>query len=410
MTKSELSFEQKWIVLIAAVGINLTMGVNYSWSIFKKALVEDLLWSNLAASLPYTLYIVVFAFTMAFAGRMQDKYGPRIVVLIGSILMGVGYVLCSIADGLVFFLLAYGIVGAMGNSFCYSTTMPTVIKWFSKERRGTVTGVIIGATSLASFFISPVASLLISLYGVFTTFFILGLSLSIIIFGLGRFLRNPEVNEISSIPRTEILNSCIESTTREYTWQEMIRTPTFYKLWIMYLFASSAGLMIIGHITSIAQIQAKWNFGYYLVMVIAIFNTIGRLFSGMLSDKYGRKNVITIALIIQFLNIACFVFYTNLMLLMCGAALTGLCYGASMSFFPLATADYYGVKNAGANYGLLFTSWGVAGLIGPVLAGFLVDITGAYTMAYIISAILLGIVAFLAITLKQDQKTYRLML
>lgn len=406
MTKSKLSSHHKWIALIAAMGINLTMGVNYSWSVFKKALIEELLWSNLAASLPYTIYIAVFAFTLAFAGRLQDKYGPRIVVFIGSIMLGAGYILCSIVEGVVPFLIAYGVLGAMGNSFCYSTTMPTAVKWFSYKKRGTITGIVIGATSMASFFISPLASLSISFYGISRTFLILGLMLSLIIFCFGRFMKNPDVNSLDNSP--ESVNIYDNDSNGEYVWQEVIKTRAFYKLWIIYLFASSAGLMIIGHITTIAQSQAQWNFGYYLVMAIAVFNTLGRFFSGMLSDKYGRKVVITSALLIQALNMTCFLFYTNPILLMWGAGLTGLCYGAAVSFFPLAVSDYYGLKNAGANYGLVFTAWGIAGFIGPLIAGYLVDVTGAYTIAYVISAVLLVTATIVAFTLKQDTKSSRL--
>lgn len=410
MTKCQLSFQQKWIVLIAAAGINLSMGVNYSWSIFKKALVEDLSWSNLHASLPYTLYIVVFAFTMAFAGRMQDKYGPRLVVIIGSILLGTGYVLCSFADGVVPFLLAYGLLGGMGNSFCYSTTTPTAIKWFSYEKRGTVTGIIIGATSLASFINSPFASVLIANYGVSSTFLIIGVTMFLIIFCFGRFMKNPDSNEISNDPMTVSLNTSMNASSREYAWREMLRTRVFYKIWIMNMFASSAGLMIIGNITTIAQIQAKWNLGYYLVMTIAIFNTVGRLGSGILSDKYGRKIIILSALLIQSLNMVCFIRYTNPSFLIFGAALTGLCYGAAVAFFPLAVADFYGVKNAGANYGFILSAWGVAGVLGPVLAGWLVDITGAYGGSYLVSALLLVLALVLASTIKQDSQSHRLIL
>ena len=375
--------DRRWIILASAVGMNLAMGVNYSWSIFKKSLVEDQAWTNVEASWPYSIYALIFSFSMTLGGRLQDRFGPRMVATVGAIGAGIGYVACSYADGLAFLLLAYG-AAAIGNSLCHATTIPTANKWFPPQRRGLVTGIVIGAVSLASFILAPVTAWLITGWGISTAFFILGLGIAVFLLILAQFMGNPPADGVASAgaslkggPATRF-----SRTITDHSWREMLGTTQFYQLWFIFVVSCSAGLMIIGHLSTIAKQQAGWESGYYVVMMLAIFNTLGRLLAGGFSDRYGRLMVLFVVLVLQMININAFNYYTSPVSVMAGSAITGLCYGAGMTLFPVISVELYGPKNAGVNYGLLYTGMGVAGILGPVLAAWSVDETGSYLSAY----------------------------
>jgi len=390
-----------WIILAAAIGINLTLGVNYSWSVIKKALVTDWHWTNVDASLPYTVYTTIFALVMVFAGRLQDKVGPRIVVTLGGILVGMGLISCSFTTTLFFMIFTYGLTG-IGYALCFSATMPVSIKWFPPEKKGMITGIVVSGSALASAYFSPVVNLLLSHYGIPQTFLVLGIGAFIIISIMAQLLDNPPAdnktkstacNLAAPLPQTGLIPI-------DADWHDMIKTKLFYKLWLMYFITASAGLMIIGHIATIAQTQAHWENGFYLVILFAVFNTSGRMISGFYSDKFGRLKILMAVFIFQAVNLILFESYTTPILLALGTVVTGLSYGAAFALFPLATADYYGIKNLGGNYGLVFTAWGFAGLLGPLVAGWAVDMTGTYLFAYIVSAVTLVGALALAFTIK----------
>jgi OFA family oxalate/formate antiporter-like MFS transporter len=389
-----------WIVLGAATAINMTMGVTYSWSLIKKALVTDWQWTNVEASFPLTTYTAVFALAMVFAGRMQDKLGPRLIASLGAVLLGTGLISCSFANTPLSLVLTYGIAG-IGNGLCYASTIPASIKWFPPERKGLATGVVVSGIGLASIYISPIANWLLGNWGISKTFLVLGTGAFIIMIISANFLSNPPRNykPKSKIRGMTVTGNIAGHASCDIDWPEMIRTKLFYKLWFMYLFAASAGLMIIGHIATIAKTQANWENGFYLVIIFAIFNTGGRFMAGLFSDRYGRRNVMLLVFIVQAINLLFFASYITPALLALGTMMTGLCYGSFFALFPLATADFFGMRNFGVNYGLIFLAWGFAGILGPILAGSAVDITGNYFIAYIISAGLSFVVFFLALTI-----------
>ena len=356
-----------WIILAAATGINLTFGMNYSWSIFKKVLVAEWQWSNVDAALPYTVYSTIFALVMVFAGRLQDKLGPRIVVTLGSIFAGTGLISCGFTSTLPFMAITYGITG-IGYALCFSSTIPVCIKWFPPEKRGLVMGVVVSGSALASAYFAPIVNSLLNHYGIHDTFLILGISVFLIMALMAQFLRNPPSDPQTKVAAGQPHES--KSAVKDVDWRGMIKTRLFYKIWFMYFVTASAGLMIIGHIATIAQTQANWENGFYLISLFAIFNTGGRMVAGFLSDKFGRLKILLAVFILQTANLLLFGGYNTPGLLALGTVVTAISYGAAFALFPLATADHYGLKNLGGNYGLLFTAWGLAGLLGPVIAGF----------------------------------------
>lgn len=374
-------------VLAGSIAINLTMGLNYSWSIIKKALVTDWHWTNVDASLPYMFYSVVYAVCAIFAGRVQDKFGPRLIASIGGLVLGVGLIACAYSNDPTTLTISYGFVASMGYSMCAATTLPSSMKWFHPEKRGIIAGSLFGAIGLAAVFISIVTNWTLANYGIAKTFLLLALGLVPIIVISAQFLSNPPGNYKFPSTKTEHApDYSSEFRSKDFDWHEMLKTTTFYELWLMSFFATSAGLMVIGHLATIAKTQADWDNGFYLVSLMALFNTAGRIAGGISSDKFGRIKTMKIIIFLQGVNMMLFSCYLSPTLLAVGTMFTGLCYGASITVVPLITADYYGIKNFGVNYGLVLTAWGCSGFFGPMLAGWVVDVNGSFFLAYVISA------------------------
>jgi OFA family oxalate/formate antiporter-like MFS transporter len=187
----------------------------------------------------------------------------------------------------------------------------------------------------------------------------------------------------------------------EYDWNEMMKTPQFYLLWIMFACGSFAGLMIIAHMARIAMKQLPGiNLGFILVALLAVGNAGGRILAGMISDKLGRTQTMFLIFIGQAVVMFFFSQFTTMLLLIVGSILVGAFYGANLSLFPSTTADYYGTKNLGVNYGLVFTSWGVGGAFGGIVAGKIFDATQSYNGAFMVALVICLLAAVLTFVTK----------
>ena len=405
MTQQPTSPIRGWTVVIAAVSINLILGVLYAWSVMGKALVLQWHWSRADASLPFTISAAAFALMMIFAGRWQDKIGPRYVAMLGGIILGLGLIASSFAKTPEMMCVTFGLVGGLGIGLGYSATTPPSIKWFPPAKKGLITGIVVSGVGLAAVYIAPLTQYLLKATSIPNTFLILGVGTIILVSLLSQLLANPPVGYTPAAVAAPGTSAAKAPSARpNLDWHEMLRTGQFYQLWLMFVLAASAGLMIISQVALIAKDQAHIDaWGFAPVAILAIFNTSGRVVSGFLSDRIGRANTMLLAFVLQALNMFAFIHYTTPALLIFGAAFTGLCYGTIFTLFPATTADYYGVKNLGVNYGLVFTGFGVAGVIGPMLGGKIRDAFGNYHNAFTISAIMLLAGAVLAFILKSPK-------
>ncbi len=393
-------------VVVAAAGINFIGGILYIWSVISKGLVNDLGWSSKEASLPYTIATVSFVIAMVFFGRLQDMKGPRFTATIASILIGSGLILSGLVINPLTMILTFGIISGIGIGASNVSATPPAIKWFAPEKKGMITGIVVAGVGLSSIFFSPLANHLMSSVGIPKTFIYIGVGSLIVAVALAQMIENPPIDYVpggsdngGKRPENKINN------VADSTWREMLKTKNFYKLWIMFGFSSSAGLMIIGHISNIAKVQIDWESGFLLVIFLAIFNTLGRFVGGAISDKIGRINLMRMIFSIQAINMFMFSKFESIPTLAVGVAIAGICYGAAFSVFPATISDLYGTKHFGVNYGLIFTGWGVGGVIGPMTAAVIFDATEAYSMSYLVASILLIISAFIAFTFK-DTKNF----
>lgn len=390
-----------WVVTIAGMGLNLALGILYAWSVFSKQLTESVDrggfgWTKTQGTLPYTVAIACFALMMVPAGRLQDRLGPRVIASAGGVLTGVGLIVASFATpaSILPAIVGFGLLAGTGFGLGYAAATPAAVKWFPPEKKGLVTGLVVAGFGLAPVYIAPLSKHLLATYGVSQSFRILGIAFLVTATAFAQLIRNPPV------PAAQPAGAGAAATApgRDQTWREMLRTPAFYSLYLQYACAATAGLMIIGHMAKIVAVQSgnTIKVGFVFVALLAVFNASGRIVAGIISDYVGR--VVTIALVCVLQALAMFLFsgFTTIGGFIVASGVVGFCYGACLSLFPATAADYWGTKNLGLNYGILFTAWGLGGVVGPTLAGRIADSTGSYAAAYNIAGGLLMFAFLLA--------------
>lgn len=394
-----------WVVTLAALSVNLLAGIIYAWGVLGKALVAQRGWTKTQAALPFAIATATFAVTMIFAGRVQDKIGPRRVAMLGGVMLGLGYFLSSFVQTADMMMITMGIVG-VGLGLAYSATTPAAIKWFPPARKGLITGIVVSGVGLAAVYASPLAQYLLQVTSVAQTFQIIGIGCTVAVCLLAILVVNPPTSHVVAAPAAGAAKA---PAGRNLDWHEMLKTPQVYLLWLMFVLSASAGLMLISNVPMIAKIQAHWEAGFVAVMVLACFNTAGRFVSGFVSDRIGRTRTMILFFLIQAANMFAFAYYTDSAMILVGSAVAGLCYGTIFTLMPAATADFYGVRNLGVNYGLVFTAFGVAGVLGSLLGGRVSDLLGSYNAAYTVSGVMLVMGAVLAVATRAPKASIEAM-
>ena len=383
----------RWWRVVGGMSMNLALGTLYAWSVFVAPLEKEFKWTRAETSNVFTIAVVVFALTFVVAGRLQDKYGPFWVSLTGGVLVSLGFFLCAFTHSLNYLYVCFGVIGGLGNGFGYSTPIPVMSKWFP-DKRGLAVGLAVGGYGGGSAIFGPLANLkLIPAYGVHTTFMILG-GIFLVMTVFGAFLmHNPPVG-YKPAGWTPTPAAKASATTYEFSPSEVLRTPTFYLMWIAYALGASAGLMVISQLVPFAKsvhIPGAALITMSLV-VAAIGNASGRILSGWMSDALGRLNVLRLMIAISM--VAMPILYMvggNVGPLYVMVFIVYWCYGTQLSVNGSTAADFWGTKNAGINYGMLFTAWGVAGIIGPMIGGRLFVKYNNYQMAFYTAAVLAAV-------------------
>lgn len=384
------------LVVLGAVLIQICIGAVYSWSLFNEPLTSKFGWSNNDVVFTFSIVIFMFAFTTLFSGRLQDKIGPKRVSLIGGIIYGLGLILTSTATSIIQLYVYYGVIAGIGIGFCYVCPLSTCIKWYP-NKKGLITGITVGAFGLGSLIFKAIIETLLSSKGVSQTFLYLGIIYLILIIIGSQFLKLPSQESTSKNNNTNMLNE------NNYTSKEMIKTKTFPILWIIYLLGTMSGLLVIGLAKDIGVQLAGLDdsTAANVVAIIALFNAAGRLIWGALSDKLGRIRVLLILFIITSLSM----FYMSFMSLQAisffiAASSITFCFGGFLAVFPTITGDFYGMKNLGGNYGIVYQAYGISAIVGPMIAAN----TGSLITTFLIAGILSIAGIILSLTIKPSKQ------
>ncbi len=401
----------RWLIVIGALVIQVSLGAVYIWSVFQTPLKRAFSsWSETQVTLPAQIVLAAFAAAVILGGRLQDRLGPRKVATAGGFILGLGLILARFTGSfeagpaLWWLILTFSVMGGIGIGAAYVCPIATCVKWFP-DKKGLITGLAVAGFGAGAFFFAPLAKGLISgvpyeMLGVklfplpelevFNTFMALGIIFLVAVVAGAQILRNPPAGYVPPgwTPPKPAQGAAAKV---DFTPTEMLKLPTFWLLWLTYFAGCTAGLQVIMKASPIwqsfafgsltppvaeSEFQRVTTYGAMAVSILAIFNSLGRILWGKISDTIGRK----ITLVAMFLICGAVMLVLNSMqtysLYLFGICVVGLCFGGYLALYPAVTADLYGTKHLGANYGWMFSAYGAGGIAGPYLAAKLMKVIG----------------------------------
>ena len=423
----------RWIVVVGAIMIQLALGAIYAWSAFTTPLQDPGSFNFLKTETQaiFAAGLATFAVFTIIGGRLQKRMTPRKVALMGGILLGLGYILGGVSGAsFPLKLIFIGIMGGAGIGLAYVVPIAVGVKWFP-DKKGLLSGLAVAGFGFGAFIwillanppsilgftglIHPNAQGIYSVANVDMCFMIYGIAFFILV-ALGSLVMiNPPSGwkPAGYNPPEETEETKLK--LKNFTPKKMLKTRQFYILWIMFLIGALAGLMVIGNIQNFAKSAEGFTAHGFTpaqaadfavigaAVCLPIFNGLGRIVWGQLSDKIGRKKALISMCIFQGIVLIIF-FYTtsNPIFFYVIAALIGFNFGGNFALFPAATADSFGAENVGLNYGYVFLSYGVGGIVGPILAGAVQDAGLSFLYAFIPAAVMCIIAAVLGFLYKSQ--------
>jgi len=415
----QASKNKGWVVTFSGTGINLALGILYTYSIFKEAIKKSIEtggegafnWDMASLNDPYALCCIGFAFAMILAGKCQDRFGPRVTAFIGGILVSIGFIWISQTTSYLVWVLGFGVLAGIGIGFGYSAATPPALKWFPPAKTGLISGLVVAGFGLASVYIAPLSQFLVGTWGLQNAMLFFGVAFLIVVCGLSMMLVNPPAGFVPESTAAEVKNSATPLTPLqgEAKASQMLKSPVFYRIWLIYFIGAGAGLMVIGSLAGMAK-QSMGDLAFVAVAILAVGNAAGRIIAGVLSDKIGRR--MTLIIMLSFQTILMLIAIPvvgadqpSALLVVVLATFIGFNYGSNLSLFPSLTKDNWGLTNFGINYGCVFTAWGVGGLVMGRLSQMLQARTGSYTYSFLTATVLLVVGIGLTLTLK-GRRTY----
>ncbi|MFL5299574.1 MAG: OFA family MFS transporter [Anaeromyxobacteraceae bacterium] len=415
--------QNRWAIAVAGTVAMACLGTVYSWSIFTQPLIASFGWSNTTTTWAFALSIFFLGVGAIIGGRWQDRSGPRVVAVTGVVLWGIGNILAGLGTarfGAPWIYLTYGLVGGLGLGLGYITPVAAVTKWFP-DKRGLGSGMVVMGFGLGAFFYNNIvkavpsfaaasreAARIVAARGgasgahlsaegvsaVMNTFLVSGLVFAVLGGLCASFVNNPP----AGYTRPGAV-AAAAATSRDYPPREAMRTPQFWMLWFMLFLNVTAGILFISNavpimreLTSAPPATALGIYGF-----IALFNGLGRFFWGAVSDRIGRNWAY---ILIYGSQVAIFFLVGGIHSIALVATLFAvvlLCYGGGFGTMPSFTADYFGTKYMGVNYGWILLAWGVGGIVGPIFVAFVKDHTGSFAGALPYIAVMLLAAAILPI-------------
>ncbi len=404
---------QAWITTFSGTAINLCLGILYAWSIWKAALYNPekigeamtginegwIYLSSSQVSTPFSLCVIIFALLMIPGGRIQDRISPKFGATVGGLLLAVGCIVAGMMKSYTGLIIGFGILGGAGMGIGYAAPTPAALKWFGPEKRGLIAGLVVGGYGGAALYIGWLGQKLIDAYGISGSFVALGVLFAVVVIIAGQMLKAPPEGYV---PPSNVTTAASSGTTmateKTHNWEaaDMMKTWQFYALVFMFILTTQSGLLIISSAAGLMKTTAKdMPFfaanAWILVSFGGLVNASGRVGTGYYSDKIGRLNAYCLNCGVSALCLFALPYVistANLFLLFLVVGVAYWQYGGGLSLMPSFTADFYGAKNLGFNYGLVFIGWGVGFFMARV-GGMIQDVTGSLNLAFYISGGLL---------------------
>lgn len=377
--------KNRWLIAAAAVGIHISIGSVYSWSVFTNPLREKHDWGLSEISLTFSIAILFLGLSAAFMGHFVERFGPSISGFIASICFGVGLLGAGFADSIGSMYLLYffyGALGGIGLGIGYITPVSSLVKWFP-DRRGLATGLAIMGFGFASLIASPVIARLISVIGISNTFYLLGAVYFVIMFLSSLYLSPPPKDwQPEGMKEVNDKNEKQTKDLAQLTANEAVKTIRFWALWTMLFINVTCGIAIISVASPMAQDIAGLSAGAAATMVgiMGLFNGFGRIGWASVSDYIGRPNVYTTFFALQTVAFLLLPNVTNAFFFQLLVYVILTCYGGGFASIPAYIGDLFGTKQLGAIHGYILTAWAAAGLVGPLVVSWIRESTNSYSL------------------------------
>jgi MFS family permease len=402
-----------WAVILAGTTINLCLGCLYAWSVWLKYLTNDVYmkahgWAGALtaeqASNPKSMCILIFALLMIPGGKIQDKYGPTVAGSISALVMGLGLIIAGTSHSYAGILWGFGVGGGIAMGIGYAAPVPATRRWVGPHQVGVMIGLTVAGYGGAAFYVAPLIKWLITSYSLSLSFTVLGILYLIVIGIAAQVLAWPEEGYVGPQPPETTATKKAAASVVDWTTGEMAGTWQCYALIALFCLNTQAGLLIIGHAAKI--VRPFLEQGFILVAAGGFVNAAGRVGTGKYSDIIGRDRAYMLnafcAALCMF-ALPAVIAAKSLFLAFTLCMIAYWVYGGGLALMPSYTADFYGPKNLGFNYGIVFIGWGLGAFM-PKLAGRIRDVTGNYDMAFYIAGILLLVACGIAFICKKPQK------
>ena len=388
------------LVVMGAILIQLALGAIYAWSVFTPSLVAEG-WSKENTQWVFAIGLASFAISMVFAGKKLNSWGPQKLTWIGGIVLGLGYILAGLIGGTGFWKLLFliGLVGGTGIGFAYVVPIAVGMRWFP-DKKGMITGLAVAGFGFGAMLWVKLAGEwgnFLSTLGLSNTFVVYGIAFALMVVIGGLWMKFPPAEWKPAGFDANKASSAKATSNQEFNSSEMLGKIQFYLIFLTFVFSAGAGLMSIGLMklypmealknAGMSAAQASAIAGTAMAVFFSLANGLGRIIWGLISDKLGRKKSIVIMTATQGIIVLLFTYMAGTeVLLYLGATLIGFNFGGNFALFPTITADTFGAKNVGQNYPFIFLSYGVGGILGPILGGKMGDL-GNFPLAFTISGI-----------------------
>jgi len=407
----------RWFVVFGAILIQLALGAIYAWSVFTGQLKDPEGIYRFTATQTQAIFSVAlftFALVMIFAGLQMKKYGPRMLAVTGGLVLGAGYILGGLfGSTFIMQFICIGVIGGAGIGLVYVVPIAVGMKWFP-DKKGLISGLAVAGFGFgATIWVKVGGSWfgLVNNLGVQTVFLYYGVAFVVMVLIGSIWMVNPPDKYVPAgyTPQAPSAGDKKSFVTRDYSWREMLGKTAFWTTWLIFVFGGMAGLMVIGTIRlfgldtlqaiGMDDVSAGRAAGTAMAWY-AIFNGLGRIAWGKISDNIGPKMAIFLMSLFQgILMLTFFSMGKNPIMLAVYASAIGFNFGGNFSLFPTATAQLFGVKNVGSNYPFVFTAYGIAAIAGPILGGIVRDSTGSFLWAFLPAGVVCLIGAVLALTI-----------
>jgi OFA family oxalate/formate antiporter-like MFS transporter len=397
----------RWVFVILGMIVNMCLGAVYAYSVFKKPLETLFNATATQGNLPFMVFLALFALFTFLSGKFIDKHGPRKVMMIGGIVVGVGWILTYFASSMTMVIITYGIVGGAGVGIVYGGPVSVATKWFP-DKKGLAVGLSLLGFGASAFVTAPLAKNLIAAYAnnPLPAFGLMGIGFLIITVILSMFMRFPATGWKPAGWNPPQPAGGVAART--FTPGQMLSTSSFYGLWLCYILGATAGLMAIGVSATVGRevIGLDTGTSAMLVSVFAIFNGVGRPIFGALTDKLTPRNAAILSFVL--------ILGASILMLMSDKGSTGLyavafsafwlCLGGWLAIGPAATAAFFGLEGYAQKYGVVFSAYGLGAIIGGIISGSAKDVFGGYKVAFYPTAVMAIIGIIIALLLLKPPK------